>query len=771
MVKIIDKLKKAWTYKRTNKKEKLKTEIDEKQELNVESKNNNNSELQISTEQDNETLKKEKQKHFEAFRYFFTLIEKGHNTTKSIDLTAEAFGVKPRTVWRWYKSFNWGEKSDEKIREISNELEKKEINTIIENKLINVLSEKEEYEKKFELLEQENRILKQDNKLLKNGINEIIKRLDGINTNAPSTIGEQKQNDKNNEDIQIIETEKVSIEPSTKHTTKIYDPLPEKYYHYNLKSNSTGIAYVSQYNSQYRYKHDNFVFTSNNIYKIFKKVVANNLLWGIIDYEKASKIIDIPEDILSKHIQKESKILKIYDPLPEEDMHRFRKFEDEESDNYWDNLIEDKNKKILKNIFIKNGVLYATKSRKAQFQLKTIKYIKDNLNKFKENEYNLHAIYDELKENELFFKPFATQQIQRYLYNIIKGTFDEFLKDFEEDNIDTQSIESKTELNNNDWRDYHPFFKSFSIPEAYQWEFGDTKLVNVGINTIDMPGNYGFNLFDVLYLINNLNYYNENNYNIEDIIEDIKLPKNTIYRLLYSIAKGIFEKPISNYNSSHFKDEFNKYLSKKNSEKINNYLIDSFPKLCKVYDEDFILKGNEAVSTKSPDLAFVMEDIIYVKDHLNEFILDKKYSLDEIISEVDSVLDYTKVNKNKFGNMIYSLNNGAFNNLIDEYADDFVFIDKAVLTTVEGKLFVDDNDTGLTVSECNIILYDYDNAANKQICLHNKIRYYDNVDAKYIWLVCSRYDDSVFRKALKSDDDKIIPPVNNPQKRRENQMY
>ena len=77
---------------------------------------------------------KEKPKHIDAFLYFFALTEKGHSATDAVDCTAEHAGVKPRTVWRWYKEFNWEDKADAKRLKILEEVEKQESKTLAENR-------------------------------------------------------------------------------------------------------------------------------------------------------------------------------------------------------------------------------------------------------------------------------------------------------------------------------------------------------------------------------------------------------------------------------------------------------------------------------------------------------------------------------------------------------------------------------------------------------------------------------------------------------------
>lgn len=84
---------------------------------------------------------KERQKHIEAFQYFFTLLEKGHTPTDSVKTTAEHCGVIPRTVWKWYKEFDWDGRAEIKRKKIVEEMEKEEIKTLAQNRLnyLNIL--------------------------------------------------------------------------------------------------------------------------------------------------------------------------------------------------------------------------------------------------------------------------------------------------------------------------------------------------------------------------------------------------------------------------------------------------------------------------------------------------------------------------------------------------------------------------------------------------------------------------------------------------------
>ena len=86
---------------------------------------------------------------------------------------------------------------------------------------------------------------------------------------------------------------------------KIYAPLDEKYLKtFPSKSNSTGIAWVNKVGNKFIYSRtagDGQVeFSDANIYSLFNKVISQRQPWGIRDYNKASKLIDIPKDFIDK---------------------------------------------------------------------------------------------------------------------------------------------------------------------------------------------------------------------------------------------------------------------------------------------------------------------------------------------------------------------------------------------------------------------------------------------------------------------------------------
>ena len=114
----------------------------------------------------------------------------------------------------------------------------------------------------------------------------------------------------------------------------IYAPLPEKY-EIAFKSspmNKTGIAWVNNTSAgtkwiyERRLKGKIIKIEDTNIYNLYNKVKNEGYIWGIRDYEKAKKIINIPDDfeIPKKETKSKSDLIPeyidpaIYAPLSKE---------------------------------------------------------------------------------------------------------------------------------------------------------------------------------------------------------------------------------------------------------------------------------------------------------------------------------------------------------------------------------------------------------------------------------------------------------------------
>ncbi len=106
----------------------------------------------------------------------------------------------------------------------------------------------------------------------------------------------------------------------------IYDPLIAEYEELFNSMNQTGIAWVNQDGSAWVYSRNingKIVdLTANTITELYKKVINNNLIWGIRDYELAKKFIDFPDDFKVPNMETEGSFDNIdddfYAPLSEE---------------------------------------------------------------------------------------------------------------------------------------------------------------------------------------------------------------------------------------------------------------------------------------------------------------------------------------------------------------------------------------------------------------------------------------------------------------------
>ena len=86
-------------------------------------------------------MARELPKHRDAFYRYFTHLENGCNHTQSMKKAAEESGITDRTMFRWYKKFNWEDKTLRKQAEIAREMERKSTKDFAENRLkyLNIL--------------------------------------------------------------------------------------------------------------------------------------------------------------------------------------------------------------------------------------------------------------------------------------------------------------------------------------------------------------------------------------------------------------------------------------------------------------------------------------------------------------------------------------------------------------------------------------------------------------------------------------------------------
>ena len=106
----------------------------------------------------------------------------------------------------------------------------------------------------------------------------------------------------------------------------IYEPLLEEYEDLFDSMNQSGIAWVNKKGSKWNYLREingkTISLSADTLLELYQQVINNDLIWGIRDYDKAKKILDIPEDFEIPNMEIEDEVenidLGMYAPLPDE---------------------------------------------------------------------------------------------------------------------------------------------------------------------------------------------------------------------------------------------------------------------------------------------------------------------------------------------------------------------------------------------------------------------------------------------------------------------
>ncbi len=139
------------------------------------------------------------------------------------------------------------------------------------------------------------------------------------------------------DDFTIPEKGEVKDKAQTKPDPAIYAPLPPEYANsFSKPTNQTGIAWVNKVGRKFKYSRNvngkNVTIDDENIYRLYEKVVSENQIWGIRNYDNARKFIDIPEGYEDSIIKQNLSENDIYALLPEQYASEFNK-------NRWDSGI------------------------------------------------------------------------------------------------------------------------------------------------------------------------------------------------------------------------------------------------------------------------------------------------------------------------------------------------------------------------------------------------------------------------------------------------
>ena len=127
----------------------------------------------------------------------------------------------------------------------------------------------------------------------------------------------------------------------------IYAPLPKEFLiKFNpSQTNRTGIAWVNQVGKKWIYTRSidgkSVVVKADTVYELYDKVKGRNLVWGIRDYDKAGKFIDVPKDfVVPKYVDEPVEVSSdILAPLPDEYLSLFNTNQQNRTGIAWVNRI------------------------------------------------------------------------------------------------------------------------------------------------------------------------------------------------------------------------------------------------------------------------------------------------------------------------------------------------------------------------------------------------------------------------------------------------
>ena len=331
----------------------------------------------------------------------------------------------------------------------------------------------------------------------------------------------------------------------------------------------------------------------------------------------------------------------------------------------------------------------------------------------------------------------------RTVWNIEEGYFDDLIKQFESNKNNYNNLKVKEKVDKNS----HLFeinAKRNTIP------YNNLRVTEKGIiqsHGKDLP----YTMNDIILLKNNLKTYFDKGYNVPKILSlgvynSIK-DLNGLYRLIWNIEEGYFDDLIKEYDNSphnHVVEEKNHFREVVNSRKkpinMNRIKMDNGGQL-------FI--NNRKLKYTIPDILLIKERIVDFKTYPNS----------------KDIYEYLDITIPTGEMLIWRIEEGYFDDLIEEYLSR-----NHTYENRYGKIYIDNEDTGLKISQGNIIVDCIINDPNKEDVINRLIKSYPQVESKFIRIIGEEYANPNLNKILKQKVKKI-EKINNPQKRREHGFY
>ena len=378
-----------------------------------------------------------------------------------------------------------------------------------------------------------------------------------------------------------------------------------------------------------------------------------------------------------------------------------------------------------------DGERLISKRGQFSFNVLTVIGIKDNLQKYKEQGISVKEIGH--KHN------ISTNTIYRIIWNIEEGYFDDVIEEY---NKIHSEDEVKKIIDINEGREEKKVHIR-EVPNSLKNPISSDMLMETNGSIFINGRKLKYNMDDVLKLKKNIP--NTEDYpTIASLIEGMEISGYSGAMLVWRIEEGYFDILIN---------EYSKILDKNRKYHI-------FP-LKKSYQQEFkgfrLGEDGTIFNTNNRRLPYTIQDII----EMRKTIYSGRYTS---VNHIADKFDYC-CSRSLCLKLIWNIEEGNFDELIEEYSSrNYTYENK------HNMLYVDGENTGLTIEKCNLIIDCVINDPNKQECVNRLIKNYSSTKPKYIRILADEYNNVNLSKVLEKKVERV-ERIDNPQKRKEMGVY
>ena len=381
-----------------------------------------------------------------------------------------------------------------------------------------------------------------------------------------------------------------------------------------------------------------------------------------------------------------------------------------------------------------NGTILYNKYKKLSFDILQVINIKNNLQQYYKKGISIRKIgtLNNISNNNTPY---------RLIWNIEEGTFDELIKQYQNQGEYTPKKDNIFELTNQKENDEDTNHIR-KIPPSLKKKY-DKVVVNQDGSMTSNGHTLKYNIKDIINLKEKIPKTTEypSNKKLTETLPQVSEP--TALTVIWNIEEGVFDPIIEQYMN---KEEETKPSSEKyhifKMGKSYQYALENI----KVNDE-----GN-LYTQRNQKLPYNIYDIIELKKR----VYSGKYNLSNIYEDFG-------YNQQLGNRIIWNIEEGNFNKVIEEFQSRNYTYEVKYNT-----LYIDGENTHLTIEKCKVIVDCIVNDPNKRDVINRLIKTYPQTDSKYIRIIGEEYNNINFIKILNKQKIKVVKPtVDNPQKRKE----